>query len=85
MGLPQTIGLLTPLSLAPGTIAYVYAGRIGKALTLESATSEPWYVYAGGMVILLALLKIFGDVAAGVIDAMEEDDDGGWEGDMDIR
>lgn len=60
--------------LAPGTFAYVYAGRVGKALTMESATSEPWYVYLGGMVVVVTLLKIAGDVATGVIDAMEEDD-----------
>jgi len=52
----------------------VYAGRVGKALTMESATSEPWYVYLGGMVVVVTLLKIAGDVATGVIDAMEEDD-----------
>ncbi|KAL7526758.1 hypothetical protein ACHAWF_003210, partial [Thalassiosira exigua] len=38
----------TLLGFAPGTFAYVYAGRIGKALTVDVATSEPWYVYAGG-------------------------------------
>lgn len=60
---------------APGTFAYVYAGRIGAALTVDSATSEPWYVYVGGMAVVVALLKIAGDVASGVIDAMGEDDD----------
>ncbi|KAL9178497.1 hypothetical protein ACHAXT_001835 [Thalassiosira profunda] len=75
----------TLLGFAPGTFAYVYAGEIGKALTIDSATSEPWYVYAGGMAVVVALVKIVGDVASGVIEAMEEDDDGvGWEGDMDI-
>jgi len=64
----------TLLGFAPGTFAYVYAGRVGKALTMESATSEPWYVYLGGMVVVVTLLKIAGDVATGVIDAMEEDD-----------
>lgn len=51
---------------------------------MDSATSEPWYVYVGGMAILVVLLKIAGDVASGVIDAMEADEDGGWEGDMNI-
>ena len=70
---------------APGTFAYVYAGRMGKALTIDSATSEPWYVYVGGMALVLALLKIAGDVASGVIESMEEEgDDGCWEGDMEI-
>lgn len=74
------------LFAAPGTFAYVYAGRIGKALTMDNATSESWYVYVGGMAVVLALLKIAGDVATGVIDAMEEgeDDENGWEGDMNI-
>ena len=79
--------LILPLHLfccaAPGTFAYVYAGRIGKALTMDSATSEPWYVYVGGLAVVLALLKIAGDVATGVIDAMEEES--GWDdGDINI-
>lgn len=68
----------TLLGFAPGTFAYVYAGRIGKAvgdaLTVDNATSEPWYVYVGGMVVVVSLLKIAGDVATGVIDSMEEED-----------
>mmetsp|Transcript_24742 Transcript_24742/g.52483 ORF Transcript_24742/g.52483 Transcript_24742/m.52483 type:complete len:378 (+) Transcript_24742:246-1379(+) len=81
--LPYFFGTL--LGFAPGTFAYVYAGRIGKALTIDSATSEPWYVYVGGMAVVVSLLKIAGDVASGVIDAMEEEDDAGWDGgDMDI-
>merc|ERR1712194_754006 len=32
------------------------------------------YVYLGGMVVVAAVLKIAGDVATGVIDAMEEED-----------
>jgi len=76
----------TLLGFAPGTFAYVYAGRIGKALTMDSATSEPWYVYVGGMAVVLALVKVAGDVASNVIDSMEEGgEDGGWDGgDMDI-
>ena len=65
----------TLFGFAPGTFAYVYAGRIGKALTIDSASSEPWYVYVGGMAVLLVLLKIAGDVAGGVIDSMDEDGD----------
>jgi len=63
-----------PSTLAPGTFAYVYAGRIGKALTIDSATSEPWYVYVGGLAVVISVLKIAGDVASGVIDALEEED-----------
>jgi uncharacterized membrane protein YdjX (TVP38/TMEM64 family) len=80
--LPYFFGTL--LGFAPGTFAYVYAGRIGKALTMDAATSEPWYVYVGGLAVVVALLKIAGDVATGFIDSMEEDDEGGWEGDMEL-
>jgi uncharacterized membrane protein YdjX (TVP38/TMEM64 family) len=69
----------TAIGFAPGTFAYVYAGRIGKALTIDSASSEPWYVYVGGLAIVVALLKVAGDVASGVIDSMDEDGD--WKGD----
>lgn len=66
----------TVVGFAPGTFAYVYAGRVGRALTLDGASSEPWYVYLGGMAVVLALLKVAGDVAGGVIDAMEEEEEG---------
>ena len=59
---------------APGTFAYVYAGRIGKALTDGGATSKPWYVYACGMAFVAGLIKIAGDVASGVINAMQDDE-----------
>ena len=74
----------TLFGFAPGTFAYVYAGRIGKALTIDSASSEPWYVYVGGMTVLLVLLKIAGDVAGGVIDSMDEDGDCKGDDDLDI-
>jgi len=51
---------------------------------MDAATSEPWYVYVGGLAVVVALLKIAGDVATGFIDSMEEDDEGGWEGDMEL-
>lgn len=81
--LPYFFGTL--LGFAPGTFAYVYAGTIGKALlTIDEASSEPWYVYAGVMAIVVALLKIAGDVASSVIDSMDDDDEedpsGGWDG-----
>ncbi|KAL3810660.1 hypothetical protein ACHAXA_001049 [Cyclostephanos tholiformis] len=68
---PYLLG--TVLGFLPGTFAYVYAGRVGKALTIDSATSEPWYVYVGGMAAVLALLKIAGDVASGVIESLESE------------
>lgn len=68
--LPYFFGTL--LGFAPGTFAYVYAGRIGKALTMDSASSEPWYVYAGGLAVVVGLIKVAGDIASEVIDATEE-------------
>ncbi|KAL7524927.1 hypothetical protein ACHAWF_001133, partial [Thalassiosira exigua] len=65
----------TLLGFAPGTFAYVYAGRIGKALTVDVATSEPWYVYAGGMAAVVLLLKVASDAASGMIESMEEEEE----------
>lgn len=66
----------TLFGFAPGTLAYVYAGEIGKALTdVEySANSQPWYVYVVGVVVLGGLLKIAGDVASEVISAIDIDE-----------
>jgi uncharacterized membrane protein YdjX (TVP38/TMEM64 family) len=63
----------TLLGFTPGTVAYVYTGMVGKALTLGQG--EPWYVYAGGFTALLAFLKIVTDVATNIVDAIEDDDD----------
>lgn len=65
----------TMLGFAPGTIAYVYTGEIGKALTIGSGTAEPWYVYAGSLILFSGLLKIVADVATGIIKSLEEDDE----------
>lgn len=85
----------TVVGFMPGTFAYVYAGRVGKALTIDnniniinsnsaaassmstttlSSTTEPWYIYVGGMVVVLVLLKIVGDVASGVIESLKDED-----------
>ncbi|KAL7503145.1 hypothetical protein ACHAWX_000565 [Stephanocyclus meneghinianus] len=63
----------TLLGFAPGTLAYVYAGEMGKALTdVEcSANSQTWYVYVAGMVVFGGLLKTAGDVAAKVVNAID--------------
>jgi len=63
----------TLLGFAPGTLAYVYAGQMGKALTdVEcSANSQPWYVYVAGIVMLGGLLRMAGDVAAEVVNAID--------------
>ena len=85
----------TVVGFMPGTFAYVYAGRVGKALTIDSniniinsnsaaassmstttlsSTTEPWYIYVGGMVVVLVLLKIVGDVASGVIESLKDEE-----------
>lgn len=64
----------TMIGFAPGTFAYVYSGQIGKALTIESSTAQPWYVYALGLVLFSGLLKVVTDVATGIIKGLEEDD-----------
>lgn len=63
----------TLLGFAPGTLAYVYAGEMGKALTdVEcSANSQPWYVYVAGMVVFGGLLRTAGDVAAEAVNAID--------------
>jgi uncharacterized membrane protein YdjX (TVP38/TMEM64 family) len=89
----------TVLGFMPGTFAYVYAGCVGKALTIDninimnninnndnsgsasmslsstlsSSTTEPWYIYLGGMVVVLILLKIAGDVASDVIESLKDE------------
>jgi len=63
----------TMLGFAPGTLAYVYSGEVGKALTLESGTAEPWYIYALGFVLFSGVLKVVADVATGIIESLEED------------
>lgn len=62
----------TMIGFAPGTIAYVYSGEIGKALT-GGGDAQPWYVYAGGMVFVAGLLKLVADVATTTIQEMEEE------------
>lgn len=63
----------TMIGFAPGTLAYVYSGEIGKALTVESSTAQPWYIYALGLVLFSGVLKVVTDVATGVIKSLEED------------
>ena len=77
--LPYFFGTL--FGFAPGTFAYVYAGRVGKALTIDSDSALPWFVYVGVGLGIIGLLKIAGDVATGVIDSMDEDSNV-WDEDM---
>jgi len=61
----------TLLGFTPGTIAYVYTGMVGQALTLGEG-AQPWYVYAGGFAILLGFLKLVSDVASDIVNAIED-------------
>ena len=65
----------TMLGFLPGTVAYVYTGEIGKSLTLDSASAEPWYVYVGGLALLSGFLKIASDVASGIIETAQLEHD----------
>ncbi|GFH44407.1 hypothetical protein CTEN210_00881 [Chaetoceros tenuissimus] len=61
----------TMLGFTPGTIAYVFTGEIGKNLTLDSASAEPWYVYAGVLAVLSGFIKIASDVATNIIENVQ--------------
>lgn len=65
----------TMLGFLPGTVAYVYTGEIGKSLTLDSASAEPWYIYVGGLALLSGFLKIASDVASGIIEKAQLEQD----------
>jgi uncharacterized membrane protein YdjX (TVP38/TMEM64 family) len=71
--LPYFFGTL--LGFAPGTLAYVYTGTVGKALTLGGAdgASQPWYVYAGALAVLAGLLSLVSQVASSIIESMDEE------------
>jgi uncharacterized membrane protein YdjX (TVP38/TMEM64 family) len=67
----------TLIGIAPGTIAYVYTGMVGKEIMLSGGaenSSQPWYVYAVGLTVLSGLLKLASDVATGILESVEEDD-----------
>jgi uncharacterized membrane protein YdjX (TVP38/TMEM64 family) len=64
----------TIIGFAPGTIAYVYSGQVGKVLTLGDGNIQPWYVYFGGFVVLAGFLKILADAATGILEGLEDDD-----------
>mmetsp|Transcript_2865 Transcript_2865/g.4474 ORF Transcript_2865/g.4474 Transcript_2865/m.4474 type:complete len:420 (-) Transcript_2865:33-1292(-) len=64
----------TMLGFTPGTIAYVYTGEVGKALTAGQDSAEPWYIYVGGFALLLGFIKVASDTATGIIEGLEEED-----------
>ena len=63
----------TLFGFAPGTLAYVYTGYVGKALTDGGDSAYPWYVYAGGLAIFAGLLKVVADTATRVVEELEDD------------
>jgi len=69
----------TLLGFAPGTIAYVYTGYVGKALTMtvEEGGGDvyPWYVYIGGLSLFAGLLKIVADTATRVVEEIEAEEE----------
>lgn len=71
---PYLLGTL--IGFVPTTTAYVYTGMVGQALTLGQGGDQPWYVYAGGFAVLATLVKLVTDVATGIIEAIDDDDDG---------
>jgi uncharacterized membrane protein YdjX (TVP38/TMEM64 family) len=65
----------TLFGFAPGTLAYVYTGYVGKALTDGGDNAYPWFVYAGGLAVFAGLLKIVADTATKIVEEMEQEDD----------
>jgi uncharacterized membrane protein YdjX (TVP38/TMEM64 family) len=65
----------TLLGFAPGTIAYVYTGMVGKEIMFhDNVSDQPWYVYGIGFTFILGIMKIVSDTASGILQSIEEDD-----------
>ena len=65
----------TFLGFAPGTLGVVYAGSAGKALFSAGMSSLPWYAYAGGGALVLAVGNIVAKVATDVLKQMEAEEE----------
>eukprot|EP00537_Pseudo-nitzschia_pungens_P000073 CAMPEP_0172370338 /NCGR_PEP_ID=MMETSP1060-20121228/37179_1 /TAXON_ID=37318 /ORGANISM="Pseudo-nitzschia pungens, Strain cf. cingulata" /LENGTH=393 /DNA_ID=CAMNT_0013095565 /DNA_START=179 /DNA_END=1360 /DNA_ORIENTATION=+ len=66
----------TLLGFAPGTIAYVYTGYVGKALTGDVGSDVyPWYVYLGGLTLFAGFLKVVADTATRVVQEIEAEEE----------
>lgn len=63
----------TALGFAPGTCAFVYLATTARSVMNEGA-SEPWYVYASGVLVTVFLLKVVSDVAKKAVDESIEAD-----------
>ena len=66
----------TVLGFAPGTIAYVYTGYVGKALNGGAGSDVyPWYVYLGGLSLFAGVLKVVADTATRVVEEIEAEEE----------
>ncbi len=65
----------TLLGFTPGTIAFVCTGAFGKTLSAGGESSYPWYVYAGGLTVLVSIIKVMADTATRIVDEMENEVD----------
>ena len=66
----------TLIGFAPSTVGYVYSGLAGKEL-LSGESTQPWYFYAGGAAVLFGFLKLVTDVATEVVEAIDDEEEGG--------
>jgi uncharacterized membrane protein YdjX (TVP38/TMEM64 family) len=64
----------TLLGFAPCTIAYVYTGMVGQEL-LSGDSQQPWYMYAAGLAVVVAVFQQVTSVATGMIAALDDDGD----------
>ncbi|CAN0281730.1 unnamed protein product [Pylaiella littoralis] len=62
----------TLIGFAPGSLAYVYTGTLGKAMTDGASMTLPWYGYVAGGALVAFLLKTVGEIATTAIEEMEE-------------
>ena len=65
----------TFIGFAPGTLGVVYAGSAGKALFSAGMSSLPWYAYAGGGALVIAVGNIVAKVATDVLKQMEAEEE----------
>ena len=63
----------TLIGFTPGSVAYVYTGMVGKELMLGEG-DKPWFFYVVGLAVLAGMLKLITDVAANIVNAIEEEE-----------
>jgi uncharacterized membrane protein YdjX (TVP38/TMEM64 family) len=61
----------TALGYTPGTVFTVYSGSAGRAV-FTGGLKQPWYVYAGGAVVVGGIAKLTGDVVASTLKTLKE-------------